>query len=78
MTSFPGSRELDWCRNYLSPFSQHSSSQSRAARSWKSQRSQCLCHSQVFARPKGKLLWEEQRGCTPFGLPHARCLISSL
>lgn len=47
------------------------------ARSWKSQPSQLgLCYSQVFTRPKGKLLWEEQRGCTPFGLPHARCLIS--
>ncbi|ERE66559.1 lysophospholipid acyltransferase 5-like protein [Cricetulus griseus] len=59
----------------------HSTPHPRAdARSWKSpQHSQlCRCYSQVFTGPKGKLLWEEQRGFNPFGLPHARCLISSL
>lgn len=74
MICFPGGRELDWCRNYLSPFSQHSSPPK--------QRHQELDVTALptvpLQQPKGKLLWEEQRGCTPFGLPHARCLISPL
>lgn len=47
MICFSGGRELDWCRNYLSPFSQHSSPPKQRHQELEVTASQlCLCDSQ--------------------------------
>lgn len=63
-----GGRELDWRRNYLSLLTALLTPEQMPGTGCHSTPSRASATAK-FTGPKGKLLWEEQRGCTPFGPP---------